>query len=109
MRDLEKIVAGSQVYIAYETRDQLVVPSALFDPDTVEITIYDPAMNKIVDGDEMTRESEGRYSYVYQTTDDPATYGTWFSSVMITRGSNPSSTNRSKAEAVFILEDPNDA
>jgi uncharacterized protein YfaS (alpha-2-macroglobulin family) len=101
MRDLELIPQGNQTFIRYEIRNQRVSPAALYDPNSVLITIYQPDGENVVDDDGMVRESTGVYRYDYQLAVDADT-GIWTAKVKTVTGD---ATNVSTLEPCFTVTD----
>jgi len=86
----QSFYAGDAIRIEAELRDS---DDALIDPDTsTKITIVDPISTVKVNAQDMTRESEGIYYYIWQslTTD---TLGVYRVKVVAVNGSYTALTN----------------
>lgn len=75
---------GTRITYHAEIRNKL---KALFDPDTVKLTVLNPAGSKELDAVSMIKQSVGIYEYIQQTADN-YTAGERISWVDITQGAN---------------------
>lgn len=79
----------SKMYYQGETMSQTVevrtTAGALVDPDTIVITIIDPAGTTKADAQSMTKDGTGEYSYDYLIAED-AILGEWKTKIKAVKG-----------------------
>lgn len=76
-KDMKTFVAGTAIKFT------MIINSA---SATAQIDIWDPQTTTIVDNEEMTKEADYVYSYVYQTPSDDVYTGKWIITYKVTEG-----------------------